>query len=135
MPATTAEEAHRLWADAFKRGDVDAVLELYEQGAVFVAQPGAPLARGKDAVREVVRTFVAMGGTFNIEPTDSIECDGVAVLYAKWTLEGGSDADGNAIELAGHTTDVVRRRSDGTWLFAIDNPWGVQAFAAPAATA
>jgi len=135
MPATTAEEAHRLWADAFKRGDVDAVLELYEQAAVFVAQPGTPLVRGKDAVREVVRAFVAMGGTFNMDSTDSIEGDGVAVLYSRWTLEGASDADGNAIELAGQTTDVVRRQSDGTWLFAIDNPWGVQAFAAPAATA
>jgi ketosteroid isomerase-like protein len=67
--------------------------------------------------------------TFNIEQTDVVSGGDVAVVYSTWTLKGGSDPDGNAIELAGQTTDVVRRQADGTWLFAIDSPWGVQAFA------
>jgi ketosteroid isomerase-like protein len=46
MPASTAEETHRLLMDAFNRGDVDALVDLYENGAVFLAQPGAPVARG-----------------------------------------------------------------------------------------
>lgn len=134
MPATTAEETHRLWTDAFKRGDVDALVDLYEDDAVFLAQPGEPLVGGKDAIREAIGAFAAMGGTFNMERTDFVEGDGVAVIYSVWTLRGGSDPEGNPVELTGQTTDVVRRQSDGTWLLAIDNPWGVQAFA-PAPTA
>ena len=135
MPATTAEETHRLWTDAFKRGDVDALLDLYEDRAVFLAQPGEPVVRGKDAIREVLGAFGAMGGTFNMERTNVVEGEGVAVIYSKWTLKGASDPEGNSLELAGETTDVVRRQSDATWLFAIDNPWGVQAFAVAPTTA
>lgn len=129
MRAATAEETHRLLADAFNRGDVEELLELYEDGAVFLAQPGQQPARGTAAVREALRMFVGMKGTFNIEQTDVVRGEDVAVVYSTWALKGGSDPDGNAIELAGQTTDVVRRQADGTWLFAIDNPWGVQAFA------
>lgn len=135
MPETTAEETHRLWTDAFKGGDVDSLVELYEDRAVLVAQPGQPLVRGKDAIREALGGFVGMGGTFNMEHTDVVEADDVAVIYSTWTLKGGSDPEGNPVDLTGRTTDVVRRQPDGTWLFAIDNPWGVQAFAAAPTTA
>jgi ketosteroid isomerase-like protein len=133
MPANTAEETHRLLMDAFNRRDVDALIDLYEDGAVFLTQPGAPLARGTAGVREAIRAFVGMNGTFDIERTDVVAAADVAVVYSTWTLKGGSDPNGNPIDLAGQTTDVVRRQPDGTWLFAIDNPWGVQAFA-PAPT-
>ena len=126
--APTAEEVHRLWADGFTQGDVDALLDLYEDGAVFVPQPGQPPVRGKDAIREVVGGFVATGANFTFERTDLVEGDGVAVLYSTWTLKGGSDPDGNPFDLTSQTADVVRRQFDGRWLFAIDNPWGAQAF-------
>lgn len=135
MPATTAEDTHRLWTDAFKGGDVDSLVDLYEDRAVFLAQPGQPLVRGKDAIREAIGGFVGMGGTFNMEHTDVVEADDVAVIYSTWTLKGGSDPEGNPVDLMGQTTDVVRRQPDGTWLFALDNPWGVQAFAAAPTTA
>jgi ketosteroid isomerase-like protein len=70
-----------------------------------------------------------MNGTFNIERTDVVAADDVALVYSTWTLKGGADPNGNPIDLAGQSTDVVRRQPDGTWLFAIDNPWGVQAIA------
>jgi ketosteroid isomerase-like protein len=134
MPATTAEEIHRLFRNAFNRGDADALLDLYEDGAVFVAQPGAPLARGPAGVREAIQAFLGMNGTFSIERTDVVAAEDVAIVYSTWTLKGGSGPNGNPIDLAGQTTDVVRRQPDGTWLFAIDNPWGAQPFAAvPAA--
>jgi ketosteroid isomerase-like protein len=36
--------------EAFNRGDVEAVLDFYEDGAVMVLEPGR-LARGKDEMR------------------------------------------------------------------------------------
>jgi ketosteroid isomerase-like protein len=39
----------------------------------------------------------------------------------------GTDVNGNAIALAGQTSDVVRRQTDGTWLLIIDNPYGAAA--------
>lgn len=130
MRASTPEETHRLLMDAFNRGDVDGLVDLYEDDAVFLVQPGAPLARGTAGVREALRAFVGMNGTFKIERTDLVRADDVALVYSTWTLKGGADPNGNPIDLAGQSTDVVRRQPDGRWLFAIDNPWGVQAIAA-----
>jgi hypothetical protein len=57
-----------------------------------------------------------------------------APLHGVGALKGASEADGNPIDLAGQTTDVVRRQPDCSWLVAVDNPWGAHAFAAtPAA--
>jgi ketosteroid isomerase-like protein len=40
-----------------------------------------------------------------------------------WTLKGPGP-DGKDIEANGRFADVVRRQSDGSWLYVIDNPNG-----------
>ena len=52
-----------------------------------------------------------------------IESGDIALAHAKWTSVG-TDADGNRVDFAGQTTEVMRRQADGTWLFVIDNPFG-----------
>ena len=47
----------------------------------------------------------------------------IAILYSRWTVSG-TGPDGTPVTLGGVTSDVVRRQSDGHWLFAIDNPLG-----------
>jgi ketosteroid isomerase-like protein len=47
----------------------------------------------------------------------------IALLFSDWTLSA-TDPDGHAIEMAGRTSDVARRQSDGSWLFVIDDPYG-----------
>ena len=72
----------------------------------------------------------AMGGTLALKPHMTIEVPKVfqageiALLCSKWTLTG-TGPDGSAINLAGQGTEVGRRQADGTWLFVIDNPFGV----------
>jgi len=46
-----------------------------------------------------------------------------ALVVADWTLDA-NNADGSPLHLAGQTADVVRRQSNGHWLFAIDSPFG-----------
>jgi ketosteroid isomerase-like protein len=40
-----------------------------------------------------------------------------------WTLTGGTDPDGNPVELSGRATEVLRRQDNGSWLVVIDDPW------------
>ena len=49
--------------------------------------------------------------------------DELALLVADWTLDA-KQPDGAPLRLAGQTADVVRRQSNGHWLFAIDSPFG-----------
>ncbi len=48
----------------------------------------------------------------------------LALLHAEWTLKG-TGPDGQAVELAGRTSEVVRRQTDGSWRYVIDNPYSV----------
>jgi ketosteroid isomerase-like protein len=71
----------------------------------------------------VINGFLAMNGEFRMEPAKIVEARDLALLMARWTLDGTSP-DGQPVEIAGHTSDVVRRQPDGSWLFVIDNPFG-----------
>lgn len=52
----------------------------------------------------------------------------MALILGDWRIEG-EGRDGSPVDMRGTATDVVIRRADGSWIYAIDNPFGV----APAA--
>ena len=122
MSARTPEEMPRLWAEHFVAGDLDALVALYEADATLVAQPGAVVI-GTEAIREDLSGLLAMRPTFNLEGRKVLQTGDIALSFADWTLAGTSP-DGEPIEMAGQTSDVLRRQPDGTWRFVIDNPWG-----------
>ena len=54
MPASTPQEIHFLFERAFNIGDVEAILALYEPGAVLVA--GGKSVTGHDGIRDALRS-------------------------------------------------------------------------------
>jgi ketosteroid isomerase-like protein len=130
VPIQDPNQAHPAWADAFNRGDIDALIDLYEDEAVLLADPQTQaVSRGKDEIRQALEGFLSMGASFAFERTESFEGDDVAIVYSTWALTGGSGPDGQPLDVRAQTTDVIRRQGDGSWLFALDNPWGVGAWA------
>lgn len=133
MPtASTPGEVHRLFAESFVAGDVDAVVSLYEPSATLLFQPGEEPARGTEAIRQALDGFLSM---FSDQPTFDIEVgkvlqagDDLALVISKWTMRGDGQ-DGEPLEMAGQTADVMRRQTDGSWRVAIDNPYGDAALA------
>ena len=97
-------------------------MSLYEPAAILAPQPGQ-VVRGHAAIREALRAFLAIARQFTLQAGNVMETNDIALLCSKWALKG-TDPQGNSVELAGQTADVVRRQSDGTWLLVIDNPWG-----------
>lgn len=122
MPAHTPEEVHRLWAEAFSAHDLEAVLALYEPDATLIPQPGQ-IVTGSEAIREALSGMLALEPKFDLEFKKSFQADDIALLFSDWTLSG-TDPDGNAIEMAGRTSDVARRQPDESWLIVIDDPYG-----------
>ena len=51
MPAQSPQQLNELFADAISKGDLDAVLALFEPGAVLPNQAGE-LRTGIDAIRQ-----------------------------------------------------------------------------------
>jgi uncharacterized protein (TIGR02246 family) len=115
MPADAPSQIHTLFVDAFNRGDVEALVALYEAGAVLVTRDGTVV--GHDAIRQAYKTM--LGGNARMELTTGTvleSAEGLAVLHASWTYHRGGTAT------RGLSTEVVRRQPDGTWLFVIDEP-------------
>ncbi len=118
MNVVTADELHRQVEDAFNRGDVDALVALYEPGACMVKDDGS-VATGTDAIREIWSGFVALGGRIEMTTRFAIEQDEVALLSNTWTFEGAG------MTFSATTAEVARRSGDGVWRYVIDNPFGL----------
>lgn len=125
MPAHTPEEVHRVFVEAFNAGDLDALLALYEPDARMVPEPGHVVA-GAEAIRGVLAGFLATKGTIVLTTRTAVPAGELALLHGEWTLRG-TGPDGQPLELAGRTAEVVRRQPDGSWRYVIDNPYSVDA--------
>jgi ketosteroid isomerase-like protein len=119
--ARTPEDVHRLWAEYFVAGDLDAMVSLYEPDATLAAGQGASVT-GRRAIREVLAEFIAIRRTFEIEIGRALLSGEIALLASAWKLEG--ERRGEPYEASGRTADVVRRQPDGSWLYVIDSPYG-----------
>ena len=122
MPATSPEALHELWVDGVNRGDLDGLATLYEPEAAFVVRPGETVA-GLAAVREATAGLLALQPRASLEPLFVVRTEDLALVISRWRLVG-TGPDGAAVEIGGQTSDVARRQADGSWRFAIDNPWG-----------
>ncbi len=123
MPARKPEECDTLLIEAANRGDLEAAMALYEPNASFVQESGQ-VVTGLAAIREVMQGFLALKPKFTIEVKAVQSGNGdLALLRAKWSM-AGTGPDGKPVTMSGNSTEVVRRQSDGTWRFVIDNPRG-----------
>ncbi len=122
-PSTaTPEQVLATIVSGINSGDLDSLMPLYESDAAFATEPGS-LAHGAPRVSEALTGFISMNGELDLEVTRVLEVDDLALVIGVWSFEG-TGPDGEPIQLAARNADVLRRQSDGTWRFVIDNPWG-----------
>ena len=62
-------------------------------------------------------------GQLQLRTTAVIENGDLALVYGDWSLTGGTDPDGNPVNMEGRSTEIMRRQSDGSWLDVIDDPY------------
>jgi uncharacterized protein (TIGR02246 family) len=101
--------------------DLDAIMAMYEPGAVFVLRDGATV-NGVAAIRAHLGALMALKPRFQIKLLRVIEVGDLAVLISHWEL-AATAPDGSKIRDTGRTHDVVRRQRDGSWLFVVDSPY------------
>jgi len=124
MPARNPEELDRLFSEALNAGNLDALVALYEPQATLTPEPGQ-VVTGTQAIREALSAFVALKPTLTLEVKTLAQTGDLALTSAKWALSG-TGLDGNQTTMSGHSVEVSRRQPDGSWLFVIDTPWGLE---------
>jgi uncharacterized protein (TIGR02246 family) len=116
------EDTIRRFAALLAEGDLDALIDLYEPDAAFAPRPGEAVA-GREAIREALRPFLALEPRMTGQIERVLLAGGTALVANRWNLTG-TQPDGTAVQMAGVSADVLRRREDGSWGIAIDDPWG-----------
>lgn len=131
--AKTGESAQACWQPAFEAGDAKAVAECYAPDAVLWL-PGAPMMKGRDAIREGYVGFFA-GSTIKsvslVEMGHSIRGD-EASSWGSFTIVSISKSDGKEAIEVGRYTDVSRKIG-GRWLYVVDHASDEPAPSPPAA--
>jgi uncharacterized protein (TIGR02246 family) len=118
--ATRPEDVNRLFGERLNAGDIDGLIALYEPDATLVTAEGTLI--GHAAIREFLQGMTAAQadidmGTQRVVPSGA----DLAVVHHEWRANLATD-DGQRMVLTGKATEVVRRQSDGRWLFVFDDP-------------
>ena len=123
MIARSPLEAIELLDEAFNRGDLEAILDFYEDGATMVAEPGR-LVRGKAEVRGAYEwIFSNIKGIARQEKTHVIETGDIALFTSLWSFSGET-TDGDPVSRQSDASVILRRQADGGWRIVVDNSWG-----------
>ena len=118
----TPEEVLGSVAEGINTGDLDSLMTLYEADACFASQPGRP-AKNPESVRQSLRSFIDLKGKLDLKVKRVIQASDLALVITEWSFSG-TGPDGNSVNMAAKSADVLRHQTDGTWRFVIDNPWG-----------
>lgn len=119
--AERPQEVPFVFAERFNSGDLDAVAEVYDDGAILVLEPDSPMS-GADA-HGANAHLIGLGVPITVNTRHCYTTGDLALLVVDWVI-AGNDRDGNAVHIEGTATDVARRGPDGRWRYAIDNPFG-----------
>lgn len=120
MAASDPRENHKLFEDFWNARDVDGLLGLYEEDAVYVASPEQSLT-GHAQIREMLEQMAALEMGNRLELLSLTESGDTALEKTRWTMTFTGE-DGKPAEMTGFSTVVLRRQSDGRWKMVIDDP-------------
>jgi ketosteroid isomerase-like protein len=117
MVASSAKELIGLFSERFAAGDIDGLLELYEEEAVFPNHHTT--AQGADQIRVVLQGYIDSGAKLEFNGQVAFETGDLALVQNGWKL---TTAGGD--EVTGITVEVARRQPNGLWKYVIDSPDG-----------
>jgi ketosteroid isomerase-like protein len=122
LGATSPAQVIQGLSERLSAGDLEGAVSYYEPGAAFRPSPAGQPVYGREAIRGALETFLALAPTLSGQVERVLEAEDVALVVNRWQLRGA--AEGQPVELAGVSADVLRRRADGTWGIVVDDPWG-----------
>jgi uncharacterized protein (TIGR02246 family) len=114
------------WPGLFERhlnaGDLEAVVALYDPGAIFVPKSGDTIV-GSDGIRAVLSGLIGGKTRLRGQVVQVVTAGDIAVLYTDWQLKilGPS---GEIVEERSRVIEVLRRQADGTWKLIVGDPSG-----------
>ncbi|MQY42690.1 DUF4440 domain-containing protein [Epibacterium sp. SM1969] len=108
---------------AFQTGDIDTVMNSYENKAAVAFEPGAPTTTTEEQIA-LFTAWSASKPSFSYPNGHEVITVGDLSLHiAPWVMQAKTP-DGELVEQSGLSVAVLRRQQDGSWRMVIDNPHG-----------
>jgi uncharacterized protein (TIGR02246 family) len=107
---------------AFNAGDLDALLKLYDEQSVLVAEPGKPV-KGLENIKQALTGFLALKLPIQLTVRHVCENGDIGFCTADWSIAGKAP-DGKDVKVGGTSVEVVKKTSGGNWVYVIDSPYG-----------
>jgi ketosteroid isomerase-like protein len=117
MPAKSPEDICRLFKLYMAEGDLDSVLSIYDQRAVFLNQ-AREVTKDRQSLKQELAPLVALKPRFDFTIKQIVQADDIALMHTQWTVSAPQPMNVYAIE-------VARRQPDGTWCWLIGDPFTV----------
>jgi ketosteroid isomerase-like protein/uncharacterized protein YciI len=128
----TPEEINERFRDAFNTRNLAGLVELYEPDAVLIL-PEAPPLRGLAEIQDALGTFLTLGGTLSFTRRYCLVNRDWAHVSIDWILSGAT-VQGNVVEMAAGSSELLRRQPDGAWKYTFDHPFAFAKSKAAAAS-
>ena len=117
MPAKTPEEICSLFKKHMAAGDIEALLNIYDEEAVFLNQ-FRDVLKGREALRQVLGPLASANAVFTFNSKQVIQSGDIALMHTEWKVSAPEAMSQYAIE-------VARRQSDGSWRWLIGDPFTI----------
>ncbi|RIX49357.1 SgcJ/EcaC family oxidoreductase [Paenibacillus nanensis] len=118
------EKMNAAFAEAYNSGDIGKLLALYEPDGILV-NPNGGHDNGIVQIRKTLEDLLQLQGSMISKNIYYIPFENIALLRAHYVLHTVG-TDGNPMQIQGHTTEIVRKQQDGSWLYIIDHPYGAE---------
>jgi enoyl-CoA hydratase len=115
------EDLNRLFAERANAGDLEGILELYENGATLVGPDGQP-ATGEQSIRERLEGLLTMAPKVQAGESRAVLAGDIALLSNRWRMTFALGEGGGQTGFEATSTEVARRQADGYWRYVIDDP-------------
>ncbi len=120
---TDPERAARYFQHCIRAGDVEAAVRCMDVNAIYVTEAGK-FVQGREAIRVAVAKVAAMKPDLQAKRSAILMPGGdIASLVDEWTLKT-TLPDGQKLDLAGVSSDILKRQANGVWTYLVDNPYG-----------
>jgi ketosteroid isomerase-like protein len=107
--------------ECIKEGNIDNIVDFFHPDYLMSFPPIEEPKSGLDTVKEVFASFIESKATLISKVTGEIINGDIALLQADWYIK---DVAGTIIS-EGKSTEVVKQRADGSWVYYIDCPMGL----------
>jgi uncharacterized protein (TIGR02246 family) len=109
-----------LWHSATTAGDVNTVLGLIAEDAIFLVS-GQPPMRGRSSFERVLRALLTQHRIESMNEIQEIEVSGnLAYCWSMLTVRVAPIAGGNPLVRKGSALSILRKQPDGSWIVMRD---------------